>query len=150
MRRRYKLLLIIFISFLLVFFIYSFLRKDKFVYVSLGDDLSFNNFTTYNYTDYLKYYYEDKNIQIYKYADEYNPSDDLYKHINENIGDINYYLRNANLITISLGTVELNNYIELNEEYSGNDILVLKIPIKNELYPNIDFGVNVVYLYNIN
>lgn len=41
-------------------------------------------------------------------------------------------------------------YIELNEEYSGNDILVLKIPIKNELYPNIDFGVNVVYLYNIN
>lgn len=41
-------------------------------------------------------------------------------------------------------------YIELNEEYSGNDILVLKIPIKNELYPNIDFGINLVYLYNIN
>ena len=41
-------------------------------------------------------------------------------------------------------------YIELNEEYSGYDILVLKIPIKNELYPNIDFGINLVYLYNIN
>ena len=41
-------------------------------------------------------------------------------------------------------------YIELNDEYKGNDILVLKIPIINELYPNIDFGVNVVYLYNIN
>ena len=41
-------------------------------------------------------------------------------------------------------------YIELKEEYSGNNILVLKIPIINELYPNIDFGVNVVYLYNIN
>ncbi len=41
-------------------------------------------------------------------------------------------------------------YIELNEEYSGNNISVLKIPIINELYPNIDFGVNVVYLHNIN
>lgn len=41
-------------------------------------------------------------------------------------------------------------YIELKEEYTGNNILVLKIPIINELYPNIDFGVNVVYLYNIN
>lgn len=41
-------------------------------------------------------------------------------------------------------------YIELKEEYSGNNILVLKIPIINELYPNIDFGVNLVYLYNIN
>ena len=41
-------------------------------------------------------------------------------------------------------------YIELKEEYSGNNILVLKIPIINELYPNLDFGVNVVYLYNIN
>lgn len=41
-------------------------------------------------------------------------------------------------------------YVELNKEYSGNNILVLKIPITNELYPNIDFGVNVVYLYNIN
>lgn len=41
-------------------------------------------------------------------------------------------------------------YVELNEEYSGNNILVLKIPIINELYPNTDFGVNVVYLHNIN
>lgn len=41
-------------------------------------------------------------------------------------------------------------YIELKEEYSRNNILVLKIPIINELYPNIDFGVNLVYLYNIN
>lgn len=42
------------------------------------------------------------------------------------------------------------SYVELNEEYSGNNILVLKIPIINELYPDIDFGINIVYLYNIN
>lgn len=41
-------------------------------------------------------------------------------------------------------------YIELKEEYSGDDILVLKIPIINELYPNTDFGINLVYLYNVN
>ena len=29
----------------------------------------------------------------------------------------------------------------------SNDILVLTIPIKCELYPNIDFGINLVYLY---
>jgi len=33
---------------------------------------------------------------------------------------------------------------------TDNDILVINIPIINELYPNIDFGVNLVYLYNIN
>jgi len=41
-------------------------------------------------------------------------------------------------------------YIEQNNTYSGNNILVLKIPIVNELYSNIDFGINLVYLYNIN
>ncbi|MBQ6840890.1 MAG: hypothetical protein IJO63_02090 [Bacilli bacterium] len=114
MRRRYKLLLIIFISFLLVFFSYFLLRKDKYIYVALGDDLSFNNFSTYNYIEYIKYNYE--NLNVYKYAEEYNTSEDLYHQITQNVGDINYYLKNANIVTISLGTVELNNYKELNEE----------------------------------
>ena len=116
MRKRYKLILIIFISFLLVFFIYLFLRKDRFIYVNLGDDLSFNNFSTYNYAQYLQYYYQDKNIEVYKYADEYNPSEDLYNQIIRNESDINYYLKNARIVTLSLGTVELSNYKELNEE----------------------------------
>lgn len=116
MRKRYKLLLIIFISFLLVLFIYFVFRKEKFIYVNLGDSLSYNKFTTYDFTDYLKYYYRDKNVTFYEYAEEYNPSQDLYKQIIENTANINYYLKNATLITISLGTIELYNYKELNEE----------------------------------
>ncbi|MBE6148792.1 MAG: hypothetical protein E7167_04840 [Firmicutes bacterium] len=116
MRKRYKLFLIIFISFILVLFIYFFLKEEKFIYVSLGDKLSFNNFSTYNYTEYLKYYYQDSNITIYEYIDEYNITGELSKQINENTANINYYLKNASLITLSLGTIELYNYKELNEE----------------------------------
>lgn len=116
MRRRYKLLLIIFISFLLVLIIHFCFRKDSFIYVSLGDNLSFNNSSTYNFIDYLKYYYASSDIEVYEYADEYSPSKDLYNNIVQNNENINYYLKNANIITVSLGSVELNNYKELNEE----------------------------------
>ena len=63
------------------------------------------------------------------------------------VGDQVYKLAEKTKIVNPTLSIE---YIEQNEEYSGNNILVLKIPIINELYPNIDFGVNLVYLYNIN
>ena len=137
MRRRYKLLLIIFISFLLVLIIYFFIRKEEFIYVSLGDDLSFNNISTYNYIEYLEYYYAKEEIKVYKFVEEYNPSENLYKQILENVGNINYFLKNADIITLSLGTIELNNYKELNEEvivkYLNNVyILIKKISKLNE------------------
>ena len=35
------------------------------------------------------------------------------------------------------------------EDINSNDsFLIIKIPIKNDLYPNIDFGINLVYQYN--
>lgn len=39
--------------------------------------------------------------------------------------------------------------IEYIDSVNHNNILVLKIPVKNEIYPNIDFGINLVYLYNV-
>lgn len=63
------------------------------------------------------------------------------------VGDQVYKLSEKTKVVNPTLSIE---YIEQNEEYSGNNILVLKIPIINELYPNIDFGVNLVYLYNIN
>ena len=63
------------------------------------------------------------------------------------VGDQVYKLNNKTKVVNPTLSPE---YIEKKEEYSGNNILVLKIPIVNELYPNIDFGVNIVYLYNIN
>lgn len=38
----------------------------------------------------------------------------------------------------------------INLEENGNNILTLRIPIQSTFYPNIDFGINLVYLYNIN
>ena len=58
--------------------------------------------------------------------------------------NINYKLdENTKVINPSLT-------IEYLDEVSANNILVLKIPVKNDIYPNIDFGINLVYLYNIN
>ena len=58
--------------------------------------------------------------------------------------NINYKLdENTKVINPSLT-------IEYLDEVSANNILVLKIPIKNDIYPNLDFGINLVYLYNIN
>lgn len=38
------------------------------------------------------------------------------------------------------------DYLDSN---GSNNILTLRIPIYCDLYPNIDFGINLVYLYNI-
>ena len=38
----------------------------------------------------------------------------------------------------------------INLEENGNNIMTLRIPIQSTFYPNIDFGINLVYLYNIN
>ena len=39
----------------------------------------------------------------------------------------------------------------LNQPADKNDsFLIIKIPIKHKLYPNIDFGINLVYPYNSN
>ena len=52
MRGRYKLLLIIIISFLLVFFIYTNFYHSKSIYVAIGSNLN-NGTTTYNYMEYI-------------------------------------------------------------------------------------------------
>lgn len=38
--------------------------------------------------------------------------------------------------------------VEVSSEEMNNSFYVIKIPIKNKLYPNEDFGLNIVYQYN--
>lgn len=110
MKRRYKLMLIIFISFLLVIFIYHFFYKPKRIYYFMGE--RYNNYVTYDFNDILqtklkKYQYEhSKELPI---IDEYNDA------VMNNKDNINYYLKNANILVISLGTYELENYKEINQ-----------------------------------
>lgn len=41
-------------------------------------------------------------------------------------------------------------YITGMDTETNDSFLIIKIPIKHELYPNIDFGINLVYPYNSN
>lgn len=39
-------------------------------------------------------------------------------------------------------------YVDISDVENTDSFLIINIPIINELYPNINFGVNVVYQYN--
>ena len=41
-------------------------------------------------------------------------------------------------------------YMVISDVSHNNTFLILQIPIKNELYPDIDFGINLIYPYNSN
>lgn len=59
----------------------------------------------------------------------------------------NYIYKAKKGITIEEATIEIFD-IDVSSEEVNNSILVIKIPIKHKLYPNEDFGINIVYQYN--
>ena len=62
-------------------------------------------------------------------------------------GDIVYKLGPK----VSVGEVNVSTETIDNVSIDKNDsFLVIKVPINCELYPNIDFGINLVYPYNSN
>ena len=140
MRRRYKLLLIIFISFILVLIIYLLFHKNNYLYVAIGEDLN-NNLSTYSYIDYINSFQKQKNYQFHHHTYSYLTVESIINDIKNDTKEINYYLKNANLITICLGTEELYNYNDLNNEIILdylNNIYTLLNDIrhlnKNEIY----------------
>jgi len=116
MRKRYKLIMIIFISFILVIFIYYIFNKKKIIYVAIGDHLNYNNLSTYNYAEYIKYFYKNDNIEFYDFLEEQSSLRKMVDDISNNSKGINYLLKNADIITISIGTSELKKYKNLDEE----------------------------------
>lgn len=121
MKRRYKLLLIIIISFILVIIIYKINYKPKINYLFLGK--RYNDYETYDFNDYINHYYKDKNYYYYEITDKMI-LDEYQDIIKENKYNINYKIKNASFIVISLGTYELTNYKELDStiiiEYLNN------------------------------
>lgn len=94
--------------------------------------------------------YEECHDDIFCYIFNFNTGESIKLTLNEKIikfGDFVYKLDEKAKVENPSLDIE---YIDLTEDDSGNNILVLKIPITSELYPNIDFGINLVYLYNIN
>lgn len=62
-------------------------------------------------------------------------------------GDYTYNLnKKTKVVNPTLERMSINN----NDENNDNHFLVLRIPIITELYPDIDFGINLVYPYDSN
>ena len=144
MRKRYKLLLIIIISIILVFISYYIFHKDKYIYLAIGDNLASS--IEYSYIDYLN---NDLKYENYYLTTDYITINHLLTNIENNDNNILYYLKNANIITIALGTMELYNYeILSNEIYIDylNDLYMLLTKIR-ELNNNKIYLIN---LYNDN
>lgn len=60
-------------------------------------------------------------------------------------GDYVYNLSDKSIVDNPSLNIE---YVDLSDTENSDSFLVIKIPITNEFYPNIDFGVNVIYKYN--
>lgn len=108
MKRRYKLLIILVISFLLVIICYILFYRYQKSIVSIGYE-----FPGYNYIDYIKDHAFDKYPKVYKYNEQNILLHSFLDSIKKNKDNIEYYLKNASVIVINLGTDELNNYKEI-------------------------------------
>ena len=87
MKKRYKLLIIIFISFILVLIIYKLCYKNKYTYLFLG--ANYNNLSTYDFNDRLKYFLKDKNL-LYKEILEPFIIEEYLEMLDNNKYNINY------------------------------------------------------------
>lgn len=120
MKRKYKLIIIILISALLAYLIYFFTKEDKLSIVALGDGIASGE-TSYkidgiSFNDYLKDYYESKNLLSHfdnKYAYKNYKINDLINDLKSNDLKereelyINQILHKADIITIAIGEEEL-------------------------------------------
>ncbi len=124
---KYKILLIIFLGTLFTTFIYAHIDKDNLNLLALGDGISTGmtpyQVEGYNYNDYLRDYLHDQN-QLENYYKNFNEIDETASHlenkITNNIENIDkkiklkQAIKEADIITISLGMDELNNYAKKN------------------------------------
>lgn len=124
---KFKIIIIIIIGTILTSIIYVYTSKDNLNILALGDGLS-TGMTPYHvegfdYNDYLiEYLNESKKLD--KYYKNFNEVDEtvsnLINKINNNIENIDkkiklkQAIKNADIITLSLGMDELNNYAKKN------------------------------------
>lgn len=117
-KRRYKLLIIIFISVISIFMIYKFFYHKKEYIISIGDYLSTGKIlysSNKNYNEYLKENYKNELI-LKEYCKDDLTSYDVLDLIKNNDSKIKFYIKNANIIILNIGNYELNNYKELSNE----------------------------------
>lgn len=124
---KYKILIIILLGTLFTSIIYFYTDKDNLNVLALGDGIS-NGMTSYHiesydYNDYLVEHLNENN-KLENYYKNFNEVDEtasnLLNKINNNIENIDknikikQAIKEADIITISLGMDELNNYAKKN------------------------------------
>ncbi|MGN1379418.1 MAG: hypothetical protein ACI4XR_03360, partial [Bacilli bacterium] len=117
-KRRYKLLIIIFISVISIFMIYKFFYHKKEYIISIGDYLSTGKIlysSNKNYNEYLKENYKNELI-LKEYCKDNLTTYDVLDLIKNNDSKIKFYIKNADIIILNIGNYELNNYKELSNE----------------------------------
>ena len=62
----------------------------------------------------------------------------------------NYVYKIEKGCTIETPIIDIIIDIEVSSSDQNNSFLILKIPIKHKLYPNKNFGIDIVYQYNSN
>jgi hypothetical protein len=144
MKRRYKLILIIFISFLLTIFIYFTFYKEKYYYLAIGND--YKNFSTYTFVDYINENLKNKkNYKSFIFNKNNYTLESIYEDLVNNKDKINSKIKKANIITLTLNINELNNYKVLNNivinDYLNNlELIINKIKKLNN---------NNIYIINL-
>ena len=160
MKRQIKLLILIILS-LSVYFVYKSYNNNKINYVSLGDGFAkgINSYQqpSYGYSDYLKDYLKSKG-KLENYNDSFSYQDMMTKDIKKDIiinthdnnhNSIKFILREANLLTISVGINDLIYEIDVNKPLTdykkekiitkivdnfNEDIKEIKKYYKNDIY----------------
>ena len=69
---------------------------------------------------------------------------------NDSIKFDNYVYNLKNGVVIENPIIDIIVDIEVSNTNHNNSFLILKIPIKHKVYPNKDFGIDLVYQYNSN
>lgn len=153
MNRQYKLIIIITIAIITIFFSYYFFNKKEFIYLSIKDSFVNNqvaNSQIYTYENLLlkDFKQNNENVKIWSYRSNYISY--LYKSIKDDNNDITYYIKNAKVITISVGTYEFINYKEINEEIIVNYLNDLYKVLREIRYLNSNdiYIVSLLYLSN--
>ncbi len=128
-----KIIITIILGTIITCIIYRLTYKDEMTFLTLGDSLSMGLTTYgvkgYSFNDYLKDYYEEKTIlreYITEFSKENQTTTELLNMINNNEKlettntTIQESIANSKIITLSIGTDELNNLSKISNKNLQN------------------------------
>lgn len=118
MKRKYKIVLIAFISSLMTCLVYYYNRNTQITIVSFGDGvadgITNNNMNGISYNYYLKEY-TSKNASLIDYSKKNYKLLEFYEDYNNNLDYIRQKVHKGNIVTIFFGEEELSKLAILND-----------------------------------